>query len=100
MIKLWTSQALPPDADACSCSPSPNGPCARPGAGLPGHALVSLTLQKVATAVHVDRMCVLEVVANAPGPVVRNSFSRPMSAEDATRTLRLGAFRHGGGMNP
>ena len=52
------------------------------------HEAVSLTLQKVATAVHVDRMFVLEILPNATGPVIRNSWTPACNPEELAALLR------------
>jgi diguanylate cyclase (GGDEF)-like protein/PAS domain S-box-containing protein len=52
------------------------------------HEAISLTLQKVATAVHADRMFVLEIVPNAPAPVIRNSWTPGSTPEELATILR------------
>jgi diguanylate cyclase (GGDEF)-like protein/PAS domain S-box-containing protein len=52
------------------------------------HEAISLTLQKVATAVHADRMFVSELVPNAPAPVLRNSWTPASSPEELLAILR------------
>ena len=52
------------------------------------HEAISLTLQKVATAVHADRMFVLEVLPDATAPVIRNSWTPTCNAEELAALLR------------
>jgi diguanylate cyclase (GGDEF)-like protein/PAS domain S-box-containing protein len=52
------------------------------------HEAISLTLQKVGTAVHVDRMYVLEILPHAMVPVIHNSWTPASSPEELTALLR------------
>jgi diguanylate cyclase (GGDEF)-like protein/PAS domain S-box-containing protein len=53
------------------------------------HEAISLTLQKVATALHADRMFVSEIVPNAPAPVIRNSWTPASSPEELATIPRM-----------